>query len=286
VKESAWLASLEDAASRLGKQKYFQRSEDMSSWDVFKLFNEKPPQNLPIDVWEKLLPNLRVAFTERVNLTAATSYVGGASKPLRKLFGSDKPALFPQEDWDELTRDLGKMYVSSFVLEAISYDWRWESTRKTCINGLMELKSTVKGLNDETRKRGFEWITAVYFANLANMLRESARWKDDLSDLNIDYLSSGQVSCLQEISYAKKALGENKERESELRKREAEINNLAKETEKVKSKVMRQLNIIDNFIRDPREIGKIESYDDAFSPGNLENLRTLAELMIKKTVAP
>jgi hypothetical protein len=48
------------------------------------------------------------------------------------------------------------------------------------------------------------------------------------------------------------------------------------EIQKLKDKVLKQLDIIHNAINDPKSIDRIESYDNPFSRGNFENIRRIA----------
>jgi hypothetical protein len=54
-----------------------------------------------------------------------------------------------------------------------------------------------------------------------------------------------------------------------------------KDTNELKYKILKQLSIIDNILVEPESINKIEGYDNPFSTGNFENLKTISDLMIK-----
>ncbi|HLK17735.1 MAG TPA: hypothetical protein VKT81_02230 [Bryobacteraceae bacterium] len=51
----------------------------------------------------------------------------------------------------------------------------------------------------------------------------------------------------------------------------------------IKAKVVRQLEVINDFISDPGVLDRIEEYEELFAPGNLANLKTLAAMRSKPT---
>gem|GEM_PF-2618609 len=48
----------------------------------------------------------------------------------------------------------------------------------------------------------------------------------------------------------------------------------------LREKIQRQLNIIHEFLSDPRILDRIEDYDNTFAPGNFENLKRLATILM------
>ena len=54
------------------------------------------------------------------------------------------------------------------------------------------------------------------------------------------------------------------------------------ETEKLKEKIEKQLNIIHNILNDPKSIDRIEDYSNVFAPGNFDNLRKISLLLSKQ----
>jgi hypothetical protein len=49
---------------------------------------------------------------------------------------------------------------------------------------------------------------------------------------------------------------------------------------RIKNKIERQLSLIENVLRDPNHINRVEDYDDTFAPGNLAIIRGLANCLI------
>lgn len=54
------------------------------------------------------------------------------------------------------------------------------------------------------------------------------------------------------------------------------------ETEKLKEKIVNQLNIIHNVLNDPKSIDRIEDYSNVFAHGNFDNLRKISLLLSKQ----
>ena len=48
--------------------------------------------------------------------------------------------------------------------------------------------------------------------------------------------------------------------------------------ERLKAKVLRQLEVLDRFLLDPDAVNRIEPYEDVFAPGNLALLKEIAAL--------
>jgi hypothetical protein len=61
----------------------------------------------------------------------------------------------------------------------------------------------------------------------------------------------------------------NERRDAALFRQEAEASTL-------KTRVLKQLEVINDFINDPCVLDRIEDYEEAFAPGNLANLKSLA----------
>lgn len=51
------------------------------------------------------------------------------------------------------------------------------------------------------------------------------------------------------------------------------------EVAQLKERILRQLGIVNDVLRDPQAIDRIEPYDDSFAPGNLANLRMVARIL-------
>jgi hypothetical protein len=62
-------------------------------------------------------------------------------------------------------------------------------------------------------------------------------------------------------------------------RKQAELEQQERETMALKWQVLRQLEVINIFINDPGVIDRIEEYEAVFAPGNLVNLKRLAQLL-------
>jgi hypothetical protein len=73
-------------------------------------------------------------------------------------------------------------------------------------------------------------------------------------------------------------------RELEVGRREERLRSQELETSALKTRILRQLEIVDALTSDPGTLDAIEDYEGTFAPRNLANLKLLGELR-KKAVA-
>ena len=65
----------------------------------------------------------------------------------------------------------------------------------------------------------------------------------------------------------------------------AELEISKEETQELKNKILKQLEIVNNILTDPNSIDRIEPYDNPFSKGNFENLQKISNsLKIKENI--
>ena len=76
-----------------------------------------------------------------------------------------------------------------------------------------------------------------------------------------------------------KAIDQLDKRQQEFEEEKREYNESKKQFTPVKQKVERQLQIINDVLNDPSSVDRLESYDDTFASGNLENLRKLSSYL-------
>lgn len=72
------------------------------------------------------------------------------------------------------------------------------------------------------------------------------------------------------------------EKEYQLNKQESLLISKNKQTDELKNLIENQLKIINNLIKEPSSIYRIEEYSNPFSSGNLENLKCLADFLNKQ----
>lgn len=72
------------------------------------------------------------------------------------------------------------------------------------------------------------------------------------------------------------------EKENQLNKQESVLISKNKQTENLKKLIENQLKIINDLLKEPSSIYRIEKYSDPFASGNLENLKCLADFLSKQ----
>lgn len=75
-------------------------------------------------------------------------------------------------------------------------------------------------------------------------------------------------------------IAEEFEKLKNLSERESFLKDEVSDTMKLKSKIEKQLDIIHNMLSDPRSLDRIEDYSNTFAPGNFDNLRRIAKILI------
>lgn len=102
-----------------------------------------------------------------------------------------------------------------------------------------------------------------------------------------------KASEFEALSNYEKSMREADKKWDEIKKSEANLLKNIAEAEAAKkvlnqeiAVVRRQLDFIDNLLRDPQVVERIESYDPIFSPGNQKNLVKLAKNMRQSIVNP
>lgn len=247
------------------------------------------------------------ALLDRMKIAVAKEYTETRIESIERLLSFQKPKPTPNDEWQALTGILSRLYVSA-KLEAAMFDF-YSSERVLAL--IAEPKPAGVGTKDW--ERYIDLLRRVYYVNLVETLTAATDpWKvvsqADLAPLNSthaklvrdfayrceldklpnvarrggaerflsmpkpDFLTERDYNELAEIAHAVQDV-EQKEREVRLRR--AELEALQSQTEKLKARVLRQLEIIEAFISDPDTLDGIEDYENAFAPRNLENLRRL-----------
>lgn len=106
--------------------------------------------------------------------------------------------------------------------------------------------------------------------DIANLVALKEKPNDAIDDKEWDKITDLE----KKISSVAIKIEEDKERlETEKQK-----------TQELKSKVLKQLAIINDTLDDPKSIDRIESYDNPFSEGNFINLQSIANLLKKQNI--
>lgn len=109
--------------------------------------------------------------------------------------------------------------------------------------------------------------------NTLNSIMKNITASIDIGKKKPDFISTEEWETLVQMDNDVRIKKEkNMEIESQLKKEKEQTQNL-------KNKVEKQLEIINIFLKDPIVLDRIEDYNQVFSPGNLENLGKIATLL-------
>jgi hypothetical protein len=308
LSDKTWIEGLEDAAVRAPKPQ-LEETSDVSSWHIHRLLNSGKPKSLPDDIWAKILPELTDGFISRLTTLAERGYRWSHPEEVRKLLALPKPIAVFDEKWNKLKEELGVIYSTAVITRAMLYSEFTEplaaldnvqldqkdreKIRKTLqalysvhiINQILKSLDPVETLNRADLRplpeSDAEALQAFVCGRRYSALTQAIR-----SIIRGSGLDSNPPRLILQEEWAdlkrieKETLSVRnayEEKRAELDTREAQVMQREAESKALKTTVLRQLDVINTFINDPTVLNRIEEYDTVFAPGNLLNLRKLAE---------
>lgn len=241
------------------------------------------PDKLTSNIWDKLLPTLKDSLEEKIISSASSAFISGDYKALKLAIATDKPSHISDEIWENIRKKLGDLYISSLISAGLKYSWGGIDLLELKI-ALNMLETETRGLKNGTRKQASWWLRTLYFAGLLDGLIKSLDKARYLATQDTSILSPAHLTLLQEMDEIRKKEAEIDRTRLVLISREKQAESACAESRALKEKILRQLEIIDRVIKDPAEILKIEEYENAFSEGNLQNIRTLAQKLLATNI--
>lgn len=307
VSRSDW-ESYQTTATDQMRRVSFLEPKEVASWEVYRLLDSKTPPKVPEDDWVKTVPKLTGALIERIESVAVQGSVSSDLGALRKLLDAEKPSAVLEERWQPLLQRIGSLYVSA----AIANTARWSTT-----GGLLKACSEIKPTNlDEGTWSDYQArLRSLYYAHLVDSLRIQLEPFNFIRSADLTPLTPHEADTLKQFSYrleisrlpdvttssgAERFLNAPKPeflstkdydelaktaerirhlaaREDEIEKQKLELALEGAEARALKTRILRQLEIVEAFISDPETVDGIEDYEGAFAPRNLSNLKKLSE---------
>lgn len=305
LSESKWRQLRKDALDNYFKQDQFVSNYQSSkSWNAL---NSDKPSYLSEDEWQKVLTdavkNFRVSFFENEILR---SY----SELSQDVFSIKKPKNLPEKDWRRIL-DLINQFYFFLRLE----NWRLFSSKETVkAEYLKEAPELISAAQHEKFK---ELILNIYTSILIeDSLKYLGLLPADVDDSDLNILDDSHKTKIEKIIEGANKVFENKilhrklnaiingsfddddlkdlsaESQSALENLNNEISAVLESREdasndkhkfsKLRTRVEKQLELIDKVLSDPKSIDKFEDYGDFFAKGNMENLRLVADMLKEK----
>ncbi|WP_329765453.1 hypothetical protein [Bacillus nitratireducens] len=185
---------------------------------------------------------------------------------------TDKPDLIFTEDWDGYITMMRAKYFYMFV-DKMTMSTEVVDFYNSCQFYLLE---------DTSRDRIKRVATDLEVQRLtdfsdANILKEVIELESHplIKEYTLKRIQQKAVHYRD----AQKLYDENQQKNELLNQTENEYVQKQQELDGIMKVVKRQLEIINELLRDPKSIDRIEEYDNPFAKGNFENLQKVADML-------
>ncbi|SRR6266567_3351318 len=239
------------------------RSSDASG--LYRFLDGNKPVYLSDEEWKGVLGPAVEAYVTRF-----TSEIEGpwtSSATCLRLLNTKKPVQFPDEQWDELRAKLEERYFERKRREAYGAEWAAELVKT-------KPDQVTSSLWNEYR----DDLQEKFSAYLLQKLELSSSPVAFLGAAPLTLLKAEQAEKLKERASRVQELDSNiRKARQEIEEGTAKLRGQQEELRDLKEKILRQLDFVDRFLKDPLIVERIEDYDNLFAPGNYQNLKKLAE---------
>jgi hypothetical protein len=281
--------------------------------NISKYFTIRKPKHFPGNQWKEIVEEINKNFVvskklnEKFYLTA---------EEIIKELNAGMPSGMSGVHWDQYKEYLLKRYYEIIYRDLLRETNPIKFLKKVDISILSKEKqdrlndlaykieltnfdniSSIYAANDFLKKEKPEWITIEDLSKFekkaeayVELEKSAKRYQSLLYALNdivnlvplkekpndtIDNKEWDKITDLEsKISTIAIKIEEDKE----------QLETEKKETQELKNKILKQLEIINDTLTDPKSIDRIEPYDNPFSEGNFTNLHNLANLLKKQEI--
>jgi len=236
--------------------------------NVLELLQLKKPPLFPADKWDEL----KNSASDRYALLKKQSIHIHDIRGIFYALKEKKPAGVTEAAWAEFTEHLQRAYSERLLRDLPMEGGQLEFLYRQDLSVLStEQRDSLRA--DVIRRVKYQELLRLLELVLNNKAIDEQK-PEPLSDL--EWLRLGAL--------AKKAatLAIIQSDEKEIGIKLAEVTTAKEEVLLLKQKIERQLSIVNEILSDPTSIDRIESYDDAFAPGNLDNLRKVSRILSEK----
>ena len=309
-----WEQLVEESNEMLSKLLIYKVEFISFYGDPEDLLNLKRPKHFREKKWNEIIQKIN----ERVIANRIEKHIGyylGSDKILKEIKKVFPKGAIP-ELWEKYHVFLRELYFIGIALECASSISPIKELKLKEVNSLDKYNISklqdlvyymqlikILPVHDTMKAEEFlnnketDWITendynilrkqAEHTLELDKLLNKNTIIQDllkkildriPLSDSMIEQLPETDKEKLKQISSS------IVEAEKELKKKEKEFNELSLQTETLRSKIEKQLNIIHEFIQDPTVFERLEDYSNVFAPGNFKNLLEIAEFRKKQMI--
>ena len=260
------------------------------------------PEYFEIDDWNgaQIKANEKMIANRIENIFKYSLELNSLSYEIKK----DMPTGAIKHDWDQYLKILKNIYFGMLMYECsvtrnpieflsckntelLDDHKRKKLTDFSYKLNLCEIASfhNETGANEFLLKERCSWIDDKDYETIKKRALHTIELKEDLSknktiyallinilnNIRIDVESINGLGS-QEKEDLLRVQEEILVRKRENDKKELELSRLIKDTEKIKNKIERQLDFINEFLTDPSVVDRLEDYSNEFAPGNFKNL--------------
>jgi len=260
--DADWSEIITIAAGRLSEI-YSRMVNSYSESDVMAFLRSERPKHYVKDKWDDLKKRANKRF---VSLRKQVLFT---SETVLRTLGEEKPEEVSEASWSELTKYLQDQYY-----EMILRDLRTSDSPLDLL-----VQRDLSALNEKRRQNLEQWAFArVKYDELVRLLR-SLLGEEGIGTEKPDALSNSEWEQLKALEERVAVLREVEAMREEIQCESSELATERSGVSLLRQKIERQLDIVNSLLDDPTVIDRIESYDDTFAPGNLDNLRKIAQIL-------
>lgn len=261
---------LNDLAIERLKDHLSKSIDAYSEPSILSVIRLKKPDRFVSDEWDKIQTQANNNYIDKMKRGAYRK------SSLYQSLNKSKPEIVSDVTWTEIESYWQEQYYEELSHE-IDLSLEPLSVLENNDVDILEQKrkaSLEKKVYKKIRYKEFDSI----ISNLLKGNKIVSEKPSVLSDLEWIRIKEFEdlVSELNEL--------DKKEKIIELEKQDFYTERLEFSTDKAdflqfKNKIIKQLEFLHNFLNDPSMINRIEPYDDTFSPGNWQNIKSIAELL-------
>jgi hypothetical protein len=295
--KSVSLKSLLDQLNYLIKTKIWERH-------IIEFFALKKPKYFPENKWGQIIDEINRNFIAAKKFQSAVYF---SPKEIAKEIENEIPVGISQDFWNEYKEFLKKRYydilletvlrlpdpldyLAEYNFDFLDKDEKEKLLRTAYKIQLLKIDDISSSYSAErfmeTEKP--EWIESEDYKRITEKANSYIDLEKDIRK-NKDFLNAiERIVSLTPLKEKPDSIDTTDW--NHLLDLESKISTIAaetkderikldcekKENEKLKSKILLQLKIIDNVLSSPESINRVEEYDNPFSKGNFENIQRIA----------
>jgi hypothetical protein len=239
-------------------------AESYSETNVLMVIRLLKPKYFPEEIWGSIIERANNHFMKfRHDYLYSLDKVNLALK-------EKKPEGVSEVVWSKSNELLKEKYFLGLMNEFLIYSSNDDIQEKYDLN-----------LLDDNQRDLLVRLTCEKerYSVLFEMLDQVLNAKEELASVAPESVNSTEWRILKGLEKGLDEINNLDKRISLFEKESSELAIEKMNTKKTKEKILKQLEIINNILKDPTTINRIESYDETFSVGNWDNLKLVADYL-------